>query len=202
MLNVEDLKNISTEKLREIVAEKKKTLADIVSVIKKEKKEVPIDRFADISTLLYENILAQKETNVQLRKLIELYQREVPTIERYGILVHLLQNVVIIGKKTVFEGNFAGIINEISFRSVSSVPANGIFSIRVTADENIPYADSYTNFAARHKYETDMTAFDDDDFYIVQFQNIAFNKSILIEVYDSTATFSRIYMKYHKEMVI
>ena len=113
-----------------------------------------------------------------------------------------LENKTIGTKEIVFQGEFEGSLAEVLFVSDASDANNKEFSARVIADDNTIYQDSYTEFESRGATETDMACFEDElnDWYLLQFQNVNFNQKILIEVYDSSATFLRIYIKYHRSV--
>ena len=72
-------------------------------------------------------------------------------------------------------------------------------SIKIISDNDILFDNTYTELAARSNYEADMTAFSDATYYVVNVQNIAFQNSIMVQLYNSSATFDHIYIKYHEK---
>ena len=112
-----------------------------------------------------------------------------------------LANVNVNGKKVIFEGEFEGGLAEVLFTSSTSTTDNKNYSVRIVGDDEIMYQDTFTNFEARGGTETDMACFEDSDvnsWYLLQFQNIYFSNKILVEIYDSSAEFIRVYVKYHR----
>lgn len=111
-------------------------------------------------------------------------------------------NKTITGDESIFQEEFEGAIAELLFVSSTSSSDNAVYGVRVIADDNNIYEDTYSNFSARSNIETDMAAFEDEinSWYLLQFQNVYFQNSIKIEVYNSTATFERIYIKYHRSV--
>ena len=185
----------------------------------------PITNFGSTDELLYDNILAtkdlisqQKETNRQLeinnKLLLTLFSEEkdekkasndtilAGMLKGLGMVTQVVEfnNKTIGEKEIVFQGNFEGGLAEILFVSSTSTTNNKAYSARIVADDNIIYQDSYTNFEAKNATETDMACFEDEfnNWYLLQFQKVNFMKSILVEIFDSSATFLRIYVKYHK----
>ena len=169
----------------------------------------PITNFGSTDELLYDNILAtkdlisqQKETNRQLeinnKLLLTLFSEEKD--EKKASNDTILAGMLKGEKEIVFQGNFEGGLAEILFVSSTSTTNNKAYSARIVADDNIIYQDSYTNFEAKNATETDMACFEDEfnNWYLLQFQKVNFMKSILVEIFDSSATFLRIYVKYHK----
>lgn len=111
-----------------------------------------------------------------------------------------LINKQIDGSEIVFQGEFEGQLTEVLFKSETSGTDNDDYGVRIVSDEDIIYQDTYTEFAARQNTETAMAAFEDEinGWYLLQFQDVFFNNKIKVEVYDSSATFLRIYIKYHR----
>lgn len=122
---------------------------------------------------------------------------------QYRSMKRQTSNEVISGKKTVMTlKDESGIIAEILFLTAfgTTTDANTVFGVRIISDGETMYEDTFTNYQVSSNYETDMTAFYDSSYNCLQFQNIAYEHSIHVEVYSSTATFTRIYVKYHKKL--
>lgn len=100
--------------------------------------------------------------------------------------------------KTIFEFSDSGYIIEIMLKSSTLTIDNKDYSIRVSADSKIIYQDSFANFESRNYFETDMTCYEDEDegYYYLQFKNIEYKNSFLLEIYSSEAKFEQIYLKY------
>ena len=170
-------------------------------------------------------IMEQKETNRQMqinnKLLLALFYKEsadgsvvqrdpiaidtsiLEEISRGGAITTRkidLINQNISGKQVIFEGEFEGGLAEILFTSSTSTTDNKDYSVRILADNDPQYQGTFTEFEARGGTETDMACFEDEinEWYLLQFQNVNFSNKILIEVYDSSAEFIRIYIKYHK----
>lgn len=100
---------------------------------------------------------------------------------------------------TLINEKFSGIISEIYL--LSTLAQGSTYSIKVTADTEKIYDDTWTNFSARNSYESDMSAFSDATYYVLSLQDIAFNESIVVEIYNANLTFYRIYMKVHRRVM-
>ncbi len=122
--------------------------------------------------------------------------------ERYRSKVKNFVNQIITGTKVILEMEGSGAISEMLFLSSDALAANAVYGVRIISDGIIIYQDTYTGFTSRSNYETDMTAFNDagNSNYVLTFQSIAYDNSFKIEVYDSTATFTDIYIKYHEKI--
>lgn len=172
----------------------------------------------------------QRETNATLQRtnqiLLAMYFQEAPdgTITRtdnqqaqlsseliqnvlsggtYITRVVTLTNKTIIGKEIIFEKEFTGAIAEIVFQSSDSSTDNKSYGVKIITDNEVYANDTWDNFNTRSGIETDMAAFDDDTInnaYILQFQNIGFEDKIVVEVFNSSASFTRIYIKYHRQL--
>lgn len=121
---------------------------------------------------------------------------------RYKSKMFIIPNIEIIGNKTIYDERHGGAIQEVIFLSDSTVDANMDYSVKIMADGENIYNDSYTGFAVLSPYETDMSAFEDVtyDRYVTTFQNIFFNDHCYIQVYDSTAKFLYIILKIVKRL--
>ncbi len=117
----------------------------------------------------------------------------------YKIIVKNIENTKITGNEIVFEITGTGILAECKFQSSTSTTDNKTYSVRVLSDKDMIYQGTWGNFESRSYYESDLTAYDDDinGFYILSFKNIAYLKKLKIEVYESSAIFTNIYVKYH-----
>ena len=216
-----DINSLSIEELKKGIAEKKAILADRkINVIDKFTNidELLIETTKRLNVLIDE----QEETNRQMRisnKILlgllveELEDGTVVRKDASGIdAAKILESIgdgegrtTIIksipnlsGDKRVFELKDSGFIIEIMFKSSSSSTDNKDYSVRVYADETIIYQNSFTNFEARNYFETDMTCYEDtqESYYFLHFKNISYRNSFIVEIYDSSATFEQIYLKY------
>lgn len=217
--NLETKKKESNLSVSNKITKKKATLFDEFTSIDELLKNLIID--------IQDLTLEQRETNRQMqinnKLLLALYYQEdadgnvvqrdpmgmdtaiLESISRGGAYITRVVNITnrnIGTKEIIFEQEFEGALAEVLFVSSTSSTDNKSYSARVVADDNIIYEDSYTNFETRSNWETDMACFEDeiDDKYLLQFQNVSFNQKILVEVYDSSATFERIYIKYHRSV--
>lgn len=217
--NLEQQKKESSFGISDKIAKKKGTIIDEFTSID-DLLRVTIQDLQDL-------IMEQRETNRQMqinnKLLLALYYKEdsdgnlvqrdpmgidtaiLESISRGGAHITRVVNIInrTIGEKEIiFEQKFEGALAEVLFISSTSTTNNKSYSARIVADDNIIYEDSYTNFESRSNYETDMACFEDElnDVYLLQFQNVNFNQKVLVEVYDSSATFQRIYIKYHRSV--
>jgi len=223
-----DLDKYSVEQLKKIKdGLEKEKIKSADSKTKKQKTpsdSQPIVNFGSTDELLYDNILATKslishqtETNRQLeitnKLLLTLFSLEDEKkgsnntilddmLKGFGMVTQVVEfnNKTIGENEIIFQGKFEGGLAELLFVSSTSTINNKAYSARIVADDNIIYQDSYTNFEAKQATETDMACFEDvyNTWYLLQFQKVNFMKSILVEIFDSSATFLRIYVKYHK----
>ena len=177
----------------------------------------------DIQDLTMEQRETNRQKKINNKLLLALYYQEdsdgnviqrdpmamdtkiLESISKGGAYITRVVNIInkdIGEKEIIFEQEFEGALAEVLFVSSTSSTDNKAYSARVVADDNIIYEDSYTNFEARSNHETDMACFEDeiDDKYLLQFQNVSFNQKILVEVYNSSALFERIYIKYHRSV--
>lgn len=95
-----------------------------------------------------------------------------------------------------------GFVEEIKFTSSTSTTDNKSYKVRIQCDNNTIYDDSWDNFVIRALYEEGITAFEDtiNSKYILFFRNFFYTKNFLIRLYNSSAAFSHIFVKYHKEI--
>ncbi len=217
--SLENKKKESTFSVSNKIAKKKATILDDFTSIDDLLRNLIID--------IQDLTLEQRETNRQMqinnKLLLALYYQEdsegnviqrdpmnmdtaiLESISKGGAYITRVVNLTgtaITGKKIVFEQEFEGALAELLFVSSTSSSDNKDYSARVVADDNIIYQDSYTNFESNSNFETDMACFEDEinSKYLLQFQNVNFNQKILVEIYESSATFERIYIKYHRNV--
>ena len=102
----------------------------------------------------------------------------------------------------IFTLEGSGIISEIELISSNSTVDNKNYKVRVVNDDSIAYNDSWEGFESRTMHEADMTAFDDTNTnkYVLLFQDICYEDSCYLEVYESYATFDYINVKYHEKI--
>jgi hypothetical protein len=101
----------------------------------------------------------------------------------------------IIGKKTILSQKGEGAISEMVFLGVSTVAANKEYSIQISTDGNIIYNDTWDNLSSISAYVSDMSCFDDGTYYVLAFQDLFYQESIFVQVQNSSADFSLIYLK-------
>lgn len=184
-----------------------------------------IDRYTQIDELMRKNQIllselleAQKITNrllvIQMKAQPDEIIRGYPEAgidlagilgggaARYTSFMFEYPNQVIVGELDIYNEKHGGGIQEIIFLSDSALAANAVYSVQIMADDKRIYNDSYSNFAIKSDYETDMTAFEDlvNSRYVLTFQNVFFNESCYIRVYNSTATFIYIILKIAKRL--
>jgi len=105
----------------------------------------------------------------------------------------------------IFKLEGSGIISEIELVSSNSTVNNKNYKVRIVADDNVIYNDSWDNFNSRTMHEADMTAFNNDviaNKYVLLFQDICYEDSCYLEVYESYADFDYINVKYHEKIGI
>jgi len=105
-------------------------------------------------------------------------------------------------QERIFTIKKAGIISEINIISPNTDINNKNYKIRLVADDEPIYHDSWDNFETRNMHEADMTAFDNtnEGKYVLIFQDIVFENSCYLEIYESYATFDFINVKYHEKI--
>lgn len=217
---IEQLKEIK-ERLLEKNKEQKTTFAPKINVIDKFTNidELLIETIKRINVQIDE----QEETNRQMqitnKILLALYIQEgsdgtytarMPTDIDTGKILESIgggeeRTTIVISipnfsgdNKKVFELSDSGFVIEIMFKSSTDSVDNKDFSVRVNADDNIIYQNSFDNFESRNKFEKDMTCYKDtkDNIYYLQFQNISYKNSFIVEIFESNASFEQIYIKY------
>lgn len=214
---MEDISSLTDAELRKKIIETENSLKSDFN---------PIDNFTKIDDLLRETVIALrssiKEQRINNKLLLAIYYKngEKGKIQPNGIdtsailsdlnlrddyktLVKNLENVKITGNEIVFEISGIGIIAEIKFQSSNSTTDNKNYAVRIHSDKDLIYGGTWTTFESRSYYESDLTCYNDDinGYYILSFKNVAYLKNLKIEVYESSATFTNIYMKIHKKRV-
>lgn len=207
--------NIGVRELEKEISEKRQKISSIKN------KLLNVDRYTNIDELLVELIEQQEHTN----KLLVLTNRilfmslknqlggKTPIIEgiediagnRYRTRVIRVDNVkfsTLNRSERIFTIKEAGMISEIELVSSNSTSDNKNYKVRVVADDNPIYNNSWDDFNSRSNHEADMTAFENtnDSKYVLLFQDIIFDESCYLEVYESYATFDYINVKYHEKI--
>lgn len=183
-----------------------------------------LDRYTQIDDLLRISIRQQTLTNKLLVALLagtgqqqvegvdlltmaqQLNVKDILQADTYKTTIKNPKNIstTSLTKKLIFEAKYGGTLGEVYFLSDVSNDNNNNYKVKIISDGEVIYEDTWTNFNIRSNYERDMTAFYDDDNYVISFQNIAFNNSLLIEVVGTTVntvTFHNIYIKIHKKLL-
>lgn len=232
MLNL-DFSNLSDEEIEKMTQGLNEEVKELEARLKKKPifNNPIIDKFTKIDDLLRQNIALQKDLIEQVyisNKLAlatyykdggtsvapkDPYSVDTSILERlkvssddYKTLVKNFENMKVSGSEKIFEIEGSGIVAEIKFQSSNATATNKVYGVRIMSDNSIVYQDTWSKFEGRNAYETDMTCYEDliSGFYILAFKNMAFAKSLIIEVYGSaglTISFSNIYLKYHLKVV-
>ncbi len=117
-------------------------------------------------------------------------------IQRYKTVVYEYKNVALTKPLIVVNERMSGAINEILFLSAYGDEENKNYSVEIIVDGNVIYVDNWDDFAVRSNYETDMTCFHDDDYYVLHFMANFFEESVYIRVFNvGTPTFTLIRLK-------
>ena len=220
MLNLEDFSDLTVEEIEKMTKNINEEVKELeVRFKKKTNFKNPIDKFTDVDELLRQNINQQYITNKLLFAIyykqgisgsidrdIKPYQSN-DIIERmkvsgddYKTLVNNIANMKISGSNKVFEIEGSGILAECKIQSSNATVNNKAYGVSIVSDNSVVYKDTWANFENRSHYETDMSCWEDAilGHYILAFKNMAFAKSLTIEIYGSTVSvFSNIYLKYH-----
>lgn len=171
-----------------------------------------IDELLEVIALLQQQTYKQQElTNKLLYLLIQSIGQGQPVQVDLGNTSNLLsisdeyktfifQRVNFSGDAVVFEKQASGIISELSFLSDVSDSDNADFSIKIVSDNDVLVDKTYTELAGKNNYRTDITAYNDSSYYALIFKDIAFSSNIVIQIYNSSATFDEIYLKYHERL--
>jgi len=101
----------------------------------------------------------------------------------------------VIGTYTIINKKGEGAISEVVLLSDSTLPTNKAYKVQIIADGNEIYNGTWTEFSAISAYLSDMSCFDDGTYYVLAFQDIFYKEDIFIQIQQSTAIFSMIYMK-------
>jgi len=220
LLTIDEIKKgIQAEKNR-IQAEKNRLKSNFKN---------PLDKITSIDDLLRETIASLKdltqEQEVTNKILIAMYIQEgadgsmtakpIAGVDTESILAGLrggddyqtlnpiLNNVAINGNEQIINIEGSGIIDVIKFVSSTSTANNKSYSVRITCDKSILYANTWTELASRTPNERGMVCYEDiiNLEYILMFKLIAYSDNFKIDVYDcNNAKFSMIQIKYHKKM--
>ena len=183
--------------------------------------KINFDKFTQQDELLVELIEETEQTNKLLvlsnRLLLALLKAqygngEIPVIEglegfggsKYRTRVIRFDNVKETGRIFLLSG--AGVISEVELISSNSSVNNKDYGVRIVADDNIIYDNSWDEFEARNMHEADMTAFEDsnNDKYVLLFQDICYEDSCYLEIYGmhTSCEFNYINVKYHEKIGI
>jgi len=210
---LEDLNSLSIDELKKIrLKEEEASL--------KSNFFNPLDKFTEIDDLLRENIKQQHFTNQLLLalyykkekdgKIVPIQPNGIDTSaileglrgagDDYKTLVVNIEGEKITGSETIFKISGTGILAECKFQSSNLDVNNKAYGVRIYSDKDIIYQDTWANFESRSFFETDMTCYEDViGYYILSFKTIGYLKNLKIEVYDSKASFTNIYIKYHQK---
>ena len=185
--------------------------------------KINFDKFTQQDELLIELIEETEQTNrllvlstrIQFLTLKAHLGGEVPVIEglediggnRYTTKVFRVDNVkfsILKRSERIFTLKGSGVISEIELISSNLDANNNNYKTRLVADDNIAYDGSWDSFESRNMHEADMTAFDDTNGnkYVLLFQDICYDESCYLEVYESYAEFDYINVKYHEKIGI
>ena len=206
---------IGVRELEKQIADKRKKIAAVKNRL------LSVDKYTNIDELLVELIEQQEHTNELLvlsnRILFMMLKKQfggvAPEIEgldaiagsRYRTRVIRVDNVkfsVLKRNERIFSIKDAGIISEVELISANTDVDNKNYKVRIVADDNVIYNNSWTEFESRNMHESDMSAFENtnESKYVLLFQDIVFDDSCYLEVYESYATFDFINVKYHEKI--
>jgi len=184
--------------------------------------ELTIDNTIAIKQLIEEQRDTNRTLSVTNKLLLALYVKEdadgnyianIPSeFDSVGLLealegggeertrIKTLPNEKIIGKKVVFTITGKGYLIELLLKSSTSSSNNKSYSLRILADNTNAYDGTFTEFEDRNHFEVDLTCYEDtrQEKYIMEIKNIMYEDSLVIEVYESVATFEQVYIKYHE----
>jgi len=209
---MEDLSKLTTEEIKKLTQDINEEVDDIKTRLKKKK---PLNFSTSTDELLRQlieqlhisnqlSVVSYKKT--QINNNINPYQTKGDITERvlvssdnYTTIVKNTGNTTITGSGKIYEINGSGIVGELKFKSSDATVNNQGYSVRIVADNSIVYDDSWLNFSFKSFHEVDMSCWQDvpNACYLLVFQKIAFSKNLLVEIYNSTASFTDIYLKYH-----
>ena len=97
--------------------------------------------------------------------------------------------------------NGSGSVSELVLISDSTVAANKVYSLQIIADGKTIWNDTWTNFEIKSPYFSEMTAFDDDTYFVLAFQSIPFNESIVVNINEApNVEFASIFIKVIKKV--
>ncbi len=121
----------------------------------------------------------------------------------YQTIVRKLSEITLTGNLEIAREEYSGILSELLLVSTSGVSGNDDYSVRVVADGNEVYNETFSNFSAYyHSYCEDVSANDDGSYIYLNIRDVFFTKSLKIEVYKigSQVTFDRIIVKLYKKV--
>lgn len=209
--------------LKEEIFKKKQQLEKFKQSIK-EKNVGIIDQYTQIDELLRYQLQEQRKSNDYLdfiaRVLYQMYLQggtvqgqgspgNIEPIEfgafstLYRTKVKYFNSPIGLGtSKQLFRLEGSGFVSEVKLVSSNSDVNNKLYSIRIKCDDNIIYDDSFLNFQDRSLSERDVTAYEDtnNSFYSLHFQTFFYIYNFSVELYNSSAQFQLIYIKYHEEV--
>ncbi len=215
---MEDISSLSIAELKKKIQEKENSLkSNFVN---------PIDKFTSIDDLLRETVIALRssieEQRINNKLLLAIYYKDgsITPYEPNGVdtsaileglrggddyqtLNPLFHNLKVDGKQQIINIEGSGIIDVIKFVSSTSTANNKSYSVRITCDKTVLYANTFTELEARTPNERGMVCYEDtiNLEYIMMFKLIGYTKSIKIDVYNSNnVDFSLIQIKYHKKV--
>lgn len=199
-IGVDGLEDLVEKKKREIAAFKDKFTSQDELRILIEHQEKTNELLILTNRILFTQLKAQLGGETPILEGLEglsgdSYRTKVFRVD--NLKFHLLNR-----KERIFLFEGSGIISEIELISSNSDSDNKEYRVRIVADDNIVYDNSWDEFETRNMHEADMTCFDDNnnDKYVLLFQGICYNDSCYLEVYDSYAEFDYINVKYHEKI--
>ena len=200
--------NIGVRELEKKIEEKKKAIASFKDKFTTQDELTELIRLQEQTNELL--ILTNRILFTQLKTQLG---GETPILEGLGGLmgdnyrtrvfrVDNLKFSILNRSEKIFTLKGSGIISEIELVSSNLSVDNKAYSVRIVADDNIVYDNSWDVFETRNMHEADMTCFDDtnNEKYVLLFQGICYNDSCTLEIYDSSAEFDYINVKYHEKI--
>lgn len=159
-----------------------------------DKKIAEIEKNGDKKGILDGSILEffpEPDINLTQEGIVKQFSRLL-----YKTKVYEYKGKTVVGQFEVVNEAFGGAVSEIVLLSDASEARNKQYSVQVITDGNIVYDDTWERFEAKSNYFTDLSAFDDGTFFALLLNNIFFNETIRILIYDAdNATFDSITVK-------
>lgn len=146
---------------------------------------------------------SQKE---DIKSILTSFLEELKAIvrPRYKTVPKVFKGITAQNKLEVLSEQYEGMLSEITFLSTSGVAGANSYSVRIIADGESIYNDSWVNFNYYyHAYMTDVACFDDGTFYVLTFNDIFFDKSIKIDIFNvgsAGVQFDYIFIKLFKRL--